>query len=145
VDRRQKNPLQLLQKVFLTGFTAIFALYAGISVAKTLEHLLFPVVKDFEIKEVKAGEGKSKELAGVMNKVRDCKFIEVVAYDQHKRPVYLEFLDRVDGKTYSRAATEQLWGWWRVPGTASKITIYSRHSCHPLWETTTLLVGDAKI
>lgn len=105
---------------------------------KEVEYQFFPVVTKFTIHHAQV-DGDSLLIWGVFTKMRDCRFIEAVAM---AGPVVLEleYPDTSKNRAISRATGLQLFGPWRLTPNLYPIRIVSRHSCHPLWDTTTTLV-----
>lgn len=96
---------------------------------KKAEPIIFPVVDGFEITQVDHKRTKTL-IAGVLNKHRDCEFIEVVAIS-HNAIVSIEFQETAYNSTgvVSRPVGEYDWGWWAVMPKVSELTLYSRHEC----------------
>jgi len=108
-------------KVLLYISLATWALHGY----KQIESVIHPVVVDFTIKAVEeVAEGK--RIAGHMDKVRDCKFEEVLAYSNNKL-VDIKFVDVRN--VVSRVEGKQAWGWWLVIPAVDTLTLYSRHTC----------------
>jgi hypothetical protein len=100
----------------------------------------FPVVDPFVVVRAEVEDGHV-ELEGWMKKVRDCKTVEVYALiytaEGIPRVADIEFKDRIKPTLVSHPVGTQFWGPWRVyvPAYAERITLRTRHSCHPLWDT----------
>lgn len=116
--------------------TILFWLWAGF---KRVESMVMPVVNDFEIVEV-VHKGNEVLVHGTMNKVRECVFIEVVAYRDGKL-VAVDFRDNND-IIVTRVEGVQYWGWWALIPDVDYIEIYSRHHCSTGTVITKLFEGD---
>jgi len=96
---------------------------------KQLEPIIYPVVSDFSITEVKY-EKDHTLIAGRLTKERDCTFKEVIAIS-HDAIVSIEFQETAYHSTgvVSRPVGQYDWGWWSVMPRVSELTLYSRHEC----------------
>ena len=110
------------------------------------EYFFFPVVKDFHLTSLERVDNYIV-MQGYMRKVRNCRYVGVSAEGttpSGRVDLPLKFLDNatVDDNT-TRPQGTQNWGPWRVVIPAvpniSTVVLYSVHSCHPAWETTTEL------
>lgn len=102
---------------------------------QTIEYKYFPVVKEFRIDITEHLEDRSL-IYGTMNKVRDCRFIEMVTYSNSKLlGVYF------DKPIVSRLVGIQEFGPITVKPNSVITKIVSRHSCHGFWDSTTVLLG----
>lgn len=110
------------------------------------EYAFFPVVKNFHLTSIERVDNYIV-MQGYMRKVRDCRYVGVSAEGttpSGRVDLPLKFLDNatVDDNT-TRPQGTQNWGPWRVVIPAvpniSTVVLYSVHSCHPAWETTTEL------
>lgn len=109
-----------------------------------LERHFFPVVESFVVEEAQPANG-GIIISGTMDKVRDCRFVEMAAYAKSPsglwRAVNVDFSpDGVIVK--SRPAQEQAWGPWlvAVPSGYTSVSMTVRHQCHFAYETVTDLV-----
>jgi hypothetical protein len=104
-----------------------------------LERLYYPVVEGFEITKVQTTNNEFL-ISGTMELVRECRFVEVVAY-YGMVPLVITFKDRPKGAaTTSRALGLQQWGPWILTPPFAPTKIVSRHICHPGWDTITVLL-----
>lgn len=111
--------------------------YAGF---KEVEPTLFPVVESFIITDVEQAE-EGTSIAGFMNKVRDCKFEQLVAYSGD-RLIDIEFGDIRSNIGVSRVEGHQAWGWWMLIPPTDNLRLYARHSCTTGMVLTKLYEGD---
>lgn len=128
----------VISAVWHVGFVGLSL--GSLALAKVLDNS-FPVVEDFSVtKFEKTGNGILIE--GSMRKVRDCHFMNVTAFTNEGRKVYIQFLDKA-ANTYdeSRPVRMQLWGPWEVySGKSEQVSLYAQHSCHVLWTQSTKLI-----
>ena len=110
------------------------------------EYVFFPVVKDFHLTSIERVDNYIV-MQGYMRKVRDCRYVGVSAEGtttSGRVDLPLRFLESntVNDNT-TRPQGTQNWGPWRVVIPAvpniSTVVLYSVHSCHLAWETTTEL------
>ena len=110
------------------------------------EYIFFPVVKDFHLTSLERVDNYIV-MQGYMRKVRDCRYVGVSAEGTTTSghvDLPLRFLESnsVNDNT-TRPQGTQNWGPWRVViptvPNISTVTLYSVHSCHLAWETTTEL------
>jgi len=120
----------------------VLAALIALVIAKEVDTRYFPAVTDFIITSMRQDQ-TGVLIEGQLNKVRDCRFLEVVAYGDQSRPVQVQFLDRQDGSIpTTRAVRVQMWGPWHVTtGSASLITLMARHECHALWDHSIILTN----
>lgn len=111
-------------------------------IAKEVDTRFFPVVADFEITSMRQ-DGAGVLIEGRLNKLRDCRFVEVVAYGDESSPAQVQFMDRPVGSLpTTRAVRVQLWGPWHIAtGGAKSVTLIARHECHVLWDHSTTLTN----
>ena len=129
---RLKWPV-LFALVFVS--TAVSFLLVG----RWLEHKYLPVVSGFVV-TYKDQTGGSLIIAGNMQKVRDCRFVEVAAYSGDTY-LTLDFSDRhLRDHGKSRAEGHQAWGPWIITPNAPNVRLIARHQCHILWDSTTVLL-----
>ena len=110
------------------------------------EYFFFPVVKDFHLTSLERVDNYIV-MQGYMRKVRDCRYVGVSAEGtttSGRVDLPLRFLESntVNDNT-TRPQGTQNWGPWRVVIPAAPnintVVLYSVHSCHLAWETTTEL------
>lgn len=105
---------------------------------KQLEPVVFPVVDNFTIEHA-FERNKGIAISGSMEKVRDCRFVEVVAYsDQHL--VNVEFSET--SHVVSRIEGQQSWGWWTLTPAINRVKLYALHECWSGHVTTKLFDGE---
>lgn len=102
----------------------------------------FPVIKDFKVTSQKLQNG-SVIIEGSLEKIRDCKFLELNAYTADGHKVWIDFLDRPkDRQLETRAVRVQLWGPWEIyTKGSSTITLYAHHACSIFWTQTIKLTN----
>ena len=117
-----------------------------LTVLRWAEYIFFPVVKDFHLTSLERVDNYIV-MQGYMRKVRDCRYVGVSAEGTTTSghvDLPLRFLESnaVNDNT-TRPQGTQNWGPWRVViptvPNISAVVLYSVHSCHPAWETTTEL------
>lgn len=114
--------------------------FATLFLAARVEPMFFPVVANWTVsRSLKADD--TFMMSGFMNKVRNCQFIAVTVKDQNNIALPIKFLDNAVDDTYNRPTGSQKWGYWTVQlrDDSSEITVKSRHQCHSLWDTITVL------
>ena len=100
----------------------------------------FPVLKDFEVTSQQITD-VSVIIEGKVNKVRDCKLLEINAFTPEGRKLAINFLDRpIEENQGTRPVGIQFWG----PGELfnqnnTSINIFITHSCSVFWSQTTKL------
>ena len=116
----------------------------GVMVAAKTIDTSREIVKDFRLTS-KTSSAKGVILEGTMEKVRDCRDLEVTAYTGDGRQAYVRFLDTPDTtQPANRAVRFQVWGPWDVwSGESDTVSLYALHSCHMFWTQTTHL-GEIK-
>ena len=111
-----------------------------------VEYAFFPVVKDFHLTSIERVDNYIV-MQGYMRKVRDCRYVGVSAEGtttSGRVDLPLRFLESnaVNDNT-TRPQGTQNWGPWRVViptvPNINTVVLYSVHSCHLAWETTTEL------
>lgn len=123
----------------LFGLVFMSAALSAALIGQWLEHRYMPVVTGFAVTYTDHDDG-SLVIAGKMQKVRDCRFVEVAAYSGDAY-LSLDFSDRHlrdHGKT--RAEGWQTWGPWSITPDTTPIRLVARHQCHILWDSTTVLL-----
>ena len=116
------------------------------AVLRWAEYIFFPVVKDFHLTSLERVDNYIV-MQGYMRKVRDCRYVGVSAEGattSGRVDLPLRFLESntVNDNT-TRPQGTQNWGPWRVViptvPNINTVVLYSVHSCHLAWETTTEL------
>ena len=110
------------------------------------EYAFFPVVKDFHLTSMERVDNYIV-MQGYMRKVRNCRYVGVSAEGittSGHVDLPLRFLDNnIVNDNTTRPLGTQNWGPWRVViptvPNISTVVLYSVHSCHLAWETTTEL------
>lgn len=101
----------------------------------------FPVVEPFVISTIECNPANCVQIAGWLEKRRDCRLVELYARVQspdHAIPriVEVEFLDRPKQQKISRPVGEQFWGPWIIKAhDGDMIELRATHQCHPFWDT----------
>ena len=123
----------------LTNVAALLAAPALLCAAYLLDQT-YPVVRDFRvITQVVTPEGVLIE--GTMDKVRPCRFIEVVAM-LDEVPSMVIFLDFRGQAQFSRPTGPQKWGPWLIVADPKQgVKLHARHHCHAGWEHTEVLTS----
>ena len=137
-----KSPYIKLVLRVLPILTAILLLTA----LRWAEYVFFPVVKDFHLTSLERVDNYIV-MRGYMRKVRDCRYVGVSAEGittSGHVDLPLRFLDSaIINDNTTRPQGTQNWGPWRVViptvPNISTVVLYSVHSCHLAWETTTEL------
>ena len=137
-----KSPYIKLMLQVLPILTAILLLTA----LRWAEYIFFPVVKDFHLTSLERVDNYIV-MQGYMRKVRDCRYVGISAEGitpSGHVDLPLRFLESntVNDNT-TRPQGTQNWGPWRVViptvPNINTVVLYSVHSCHLAWETTTEL------
>ena len=137
-----KSPYIKLVLLVLPILIAILLLTAF----RWAEYAFLPVVKDFHLTSIERVDNYIV-MQGYMRKVRDCRYVGVSAEGVTPSgyvDLPLRFLDNniVNDNTTHPQGTQN-WGPWRVIIPAvpniNTVVLYSVHSCHLAWETTTEL------
>ena len=116
------------------------------AVLRWAEYIFFPVVKNFHLTSIERVDNYIV-MQGYMRKVRDCRYVGVSAEGiapAGRVDLPLRFLDSaIINDNTTRPQGTQNWGPWRVViptvPTINTMVLYSVHSCHLAWETTTEL------
>ena len=116
------------------------------TVLRWAEYIFFPVIKNFHLTSIERVDNYIV-MQGYMRKVRDCRYVGVSAEGtttSGRVDLSLRFLDSaiIDDSTTRPQGTQE-WGPWKVviptvPNISTAV-LYSVHSCHLAWETTTEL------
>lgn len=109
---------------------AIMACAWSWEIFKGLESDILPVVANFNV-EVMERHGNSLYLSGSMDKLRDCRYVDLAVYDIAVNPMRIldiEFLD-TPNTVQSRITGVQAWGVWKITPTTKNIQIVTRHEC----------------
>lgn len=132
---REKHAQQVLWHL-----TLILLSVSLIWLVRTVDRA-FPVVTDFQVTSQTVA-GDSVIIAGTMDKVRDCEFLDIRAYTSEGRHIRINFLDRADSSPpETRPTTFQIWGPRQVfTNNATTVNIYAHHACSIFWSQTTKLV-----
>ena len=117
-----------------------------LTVLRWAEYIFFPVVKDFHLTSIERVDNYIV-MQGYMRKVRDCRYVGVSAEGvalSGRVDLPLRFLDKnIVNDNTTRPQGTQNWGPWKVViptvPNINTVVLYSVHSCHFAWETTTEL------
>ena len=117
-----------------------------LTVLRWAEYAFFPVVKDFHLTSMERVDNYIV-MQGYMRKVRNCRYVGVSAEGittSGRVNLPLRFLDSaIVNDNTTRPLGTQNWGPWKVViptvPNISAVVLYSVHSCHLAWETTTEL------
>lgn len=128
---------------FVPALVAILLVFA----MPRLEHLFFPVVKDFAVVGIQR-EPSAITINGYMRKVRDCAFVGVRAASidaaGHEHDAPLIFLDTPNNNA-TRPQGTQTWGPWRVTikteSNAESVRLTATHRCHWVYANDTDLIN----
>lgn len=123
----------------LTNVAALLVAPALLGAAYLLDQA-YLVVRDFRvITQVVTPEGVLIE--GTMDKVRPCRFVEVVAM-LDEVPAAVIFLDFREQAQFSRPTGPQKWGPWLIVADPKQgVKLHARHHCHAGWEHTEVLTS----
>ena len=134
-----KHPLLRWLRRVLANLCAVMLFPLMLSAAYLLDQA-YPVVRDFRvITQVVTPEGVLIE--GTMDKVRHCRFVEVVAM-LDEEPSAVIFLDLREQTPYSRPTGPQKWGPWLIVADPKQgVKLHARHHCHAGWEHTEVLTS----
>ena len=116
------------------------------AVLRWAEYIFFPVVKNCHLTSLERVDNYIV-MRGYMRKVRDCRYVGVSAEGVTPSgyvDLSLRFLDSaIINDNTTRPRGTQNWGPWKVViptvPNISTVVLYSVHSCHLAWETTTEL------
>lgn len=130
--------LRCLRRV-LANFCAFMLFPLMLSAAYLLDQA-YLVVRDFRVvTQVVTPEGVLIE--GTMDKVRPCRFVEVVAM-LDEVPSAVIFLDLREQTPFSRPTGPQKWGPWLIVADPKQgVKLHARHRCHAGWEHTEVLTS----
>ena len=115
------------------------------TIAPGLETRYRPVIENFRVESAER-YGDAILIRGTMEKVRDCRFVEMLAYirpvdDDFWQPLAVDFTPARD-TVQSRLPIPQRWGPWalilEVP-TPAEVKLAVRHECHGVYLTVTEL------
>ena len=118
-----------------------------LTVLSWAEYTFFPVIKNFHLTSIERVDNYIV-MQGYMRKVRDCRYVGVSAEGitpSGRVDLPLRFLDSaiIINDNTTRPQGTQNWGPWKVViptvPNISTVVLYSVHSCHPVWGTTTEL------
>ena len=124
----------------------VFVAVLILVLAKGAEFYFMPVVKNFHLTSIERVDNYIV-IRGYMRKVRDCRYVGVSAEGitpSGRVDLSLRFLDSaIINDNTTRPQGTQNWGPWKVViptvPNISTVVLYSVHSCHLAWETTTEL------
>ena len=102
-----KATTQRLAWAALFGVMFVCSVISSLRLAQYLEHRYLPVVVDFKVDKHELLDG-NLVLQGHMSKVRDCRFVEVVAYHGDE---YLSLKFEQDGSVSGRSRAEGWQAW----------------------------------
>ena len=123
----------------LTNVAALLAAPALLCAAYLLDQA-YPVVRDFRV-VTQAVTPEGVLIEGTMDKVRPCRFIEVVAM-LDEVPSQVIFLDFREHAQFSRPTGPQKWGPWLIVADPKQgVKLHARHHCHAGWEHTEVLTS----
>ena len=100
----------------------------------------FPVLNDFEATS-QQGTKTSVIIEGKVNKVRDCKLLEINAFTPEGRRIAINFLDKpIEENQGTRPIGVQFWGPWELFNqNNTSINIFITHACSVFWSQTSKL------
>ena len=89
-------------------------------------------------------QGGCVTVSGMLDKRRDCAFIETYARISRDgdvpRIALIEYRGEKLGMKFKRPLGLQAWGPWYVEANhGDTVTLFARHQCHPFWVTETRL------
>lgn len=136
----------MTRSLWMHLYQAVMAIAVLIAIG-LLEPLYFPVVREWTVTKMDRFQD-TVVLSGYMKKVRDCKFVGMVAEDDDGHRLPLKYLDNPIDDTASRPVGAQTWGPWQVvvniQNATSRVRFTATHSCHIGWQTVTHL-GEVKL
>ena len=100
----------------------------------------FPVLNDFEVTSQQVTK-TSVRIEGKVNKVRDCKLLEINAFTPEGRRIAINFLDKpIEENQGTRPIGVQFWGPWELFNqNNTSINIFITHACSVFWSQTSKL------
>lgn len=100
----------------------------------------FPVLNDFEVTSQQVTK-TSVIIEGKVNKVRDCKLLEINAFTPEGRRIAINFLDKpIEENQGTRPIGIQFWGPWELFNqNNTSVNIYITHACSVFWSQTSKL------
>ncbi len=100
----------------------------------------FPVLKDFEVTSQQVTDA-SVIIEGKVNKVRDCKLLEINAFTPEGRKLSINFPGKpIEENLSTRPVGIQFWGPWELFNqNNTSINIFITHSCSVFWSQTSKL------
>lgn len=100
----------------------------------------FPVLNDFEVTSQQVTK-TSVIIEGKVNKVRDCKLLEINAFTPEGRRIAINFLDKpIEGNQGTRPIGVQFWGPWELFNqNNTSINIFITYACSVFWSQTSKL------
>lgn len=125
---------ELLWHLLLLVISALFVL-AVRSIDRS-----FPVLNDFEVTSQQVTK-TSVIIEGKVNKVRDCKLLEINAFTPEGRRIAINFLDKpIEENQGTRPIGVQFWGPWELFNqNNTSINIFITHACSVFWSQTSKL------
>ena len=101
----------------------------------------FPVLKDFEVTSQQVTD-VSVIIEGKVNKVRDCKLLEINAFTPEGRKLSINFPGKpIEENLSTRPVGIQFWGPWELFNqNNTSINIFITHSCSVFWSQTSKLI-----
>lgn len=100
----------------------------------------FPVLNDFEVTSQQVTK-TSVIIEGKVNKVRDCKLLEINAFTPEGRRIAINFLNKpIEENQGTRPIGVQFWGPWELFNqNNTSINIFITHACSVFWSQTSKL------
>jgi len=100
----------------------------------------FPVLNDFEVTSQQVTK-TSVIIEGKVNKVRDCKLLEINTFTPEGRRIAINFLDKpIEGNQGTRPIGVQFWGPLELFNqNNTSINIFITHACSVFWSQTSKL------
>lgn len=135
-DRRRVPPIGKYTKCAL-----MFAIACGFWLSfKQVEPRIFPVVKNFSIEAVQ-DLGSSIAISGRFDKVRGCRFVEIVGYSGNEF-VTVTFKRSPDAPVVSRIVRDgQTYGPWLLVPKVPSIELFATHICSTGFVKTKIFSG----
>lgn len=134
--------------VYLVGLLLTLILFFY---AQRLEPIFFPIVDSFSITRAFV-QDDNLYIGGLLDKLRPCLVTDVNVWERDVQTGVMSLLavdfrpDEYHGNfdtLHTRPEGLQEWGPWKLDLPASgddHIMVISKHQCHPLWETETVLL-----
>lgn len=135
---------QILNR-FVPSLGSVLLCFGILASAKTIEPIVFPVVKDFRVSEISYQSDKVV-VSGTLNQMRGCTFVDMSAYAIYENAEIPKEVLRhtfMDSNPRARAVGFQAWGPWRVElpimKSTSQVELTATYRCHSLWDTQMVL------